>query len=399
MGAINFDQPSTGNVTNAQSALEVNNAGSGVAIWGVSKNNDAVVGRSLGGHSGVWGDDDGGGNGVSGSSQTGQGVSGSSSFGIAVLGVSQTNDAVVGRSSSGSHSGVVGNNTSTNALGILAGLEKVSNHSAGVYGESDHAGVYGHATGDAGTGVFGHSAGTTGKGVVGLNSSSGDGVSGSSTSGNGVVGSSDTGIAVFGVSQNNDAVVGRSHGQHSGVWGGNDGPGNGVSGSSASGYGVYGSSQTGQAGYFQGNVTVTGDIYLPGADCAEQFDVGEAEQIEPGTVVVVGHEGVLRRSQNAYDKKVAGVISGAGEYRSGIVLDKQAGADNRLPVALVGKVYCKVDAQYSPIDVGDLLTSSPTPGHAMKAEDPLKAFGAVIGKALRPWRSGCGLIPILIALQ
>jgi hypothetical protein len=62
-------------------------------------------------------------------------------------------------------------------------------------------------------------------------------------------------------------------------------------------------------------------------------------------------------------------------------------------------VYCKVDAQYSPIEVGDLLTTSPTPGHAMKADDPLKAFGTVIGKALRPLSEGQGLIPILIALQ
>jgi hypothetical protein len=58
-----------------------------------------------------------------------------------------------------------------------------------------------------------------------------------------------------------------------------------------------------------------------------------------------------------------------------------------------------VDAQYSSIDVGDLLTTSPTPGHAMKASDPLRAFGAVIGKALRPLGSGRGLIPILIALR
>jgi hypothetical protein len=49
--------------------------------------------------------------------------------------------------------------------------------------------------------------------------------------------------------------------------------------------------------------------------------------------------------------------------------------------------------------VGDLLTTSPTPGHAMKATDPLRAFGAVLGKALLPLRSGQGLIPVLIAMQ
>jgi len=65
----------------------------------------------------------------------------------------------------------------------------------------------------------------------------------------------------------------------------------------------------------------------------------------------------------------------------------------------MGKVFCKVDAQTSPVEVGDLLTTSATPGHAMKAEDPTKAFGSVIGKALRPFKEGAGLIPILIALQ
>jgi hypothetical protein len=148
-----------------------------------------------------------------------------------------------------------------------------------------------------------------------------------------------------------------------------------------------------------GNLTVGRDIFLPGADCAEHFDIGGAEQIEPGTVVVIDREGTLRRSEQAYDKKVAGVVSGAGEYRPGIVLDRRQSQDGRAPVSLVGKVYCKVDAKYASIEVGDLLTSSPTPGHAMKASDPFQAFGAVIGKALRPWHDGCGLIPILICLQ
>ena len=57
-----------------------------------------------------------------------------------------------------------------------------------------------------------------------------------------------------------------------------------------------------------------------------------------------------------------------------------------------------MDAQYGPIEVGDLLTTSPTPGHAMKATDASLAFGAILGKALGPWRDGSGLIPMLIAL-
>ena len=70
-----------------------------------------------------------------------------------------------------------------------------------------------------------------------------------------------------------------------------------------------------------------------------------------------------------------------------------------MPIALMGKVYCKVDAQYAPIDVGDPLTTSASPGHAMKALDPNRSFGAVIGKALAPAAEGQSLIPILVSLQ
>lgn len=153
------------------------------------------------------------------------------------------------------------------------------------------------------------------------------------------------------------------------------------------------------AAQFKGDVEVTGDIKLTNADCAEYFDIVETDIAEPGTVMVLGEEGVLRPSFQAHDKRVAGVISGAGDYKPGIVLDNQQSQSKRQPIALVGKVYCKVDAAYGAIEVGDLLTTSPTPGHAMRAGDPLKAFGTVIGKALRPLKEGQELIPILIALQ
>lgn len=153
------------------------------------------------------------------------------------------------------------------------------------------------------------------------------------------------------------------------------------------------------AGRFKGDVEVTGDIRLTNADCAEDFDIANADFVEPGTVMVLGEDGVLQPSQSAYDKRVAGVVSGAGNYKPGIVLDKQGSQPNRKPIALLGKVYCKVDASVAPVKVGDLLTTSPKPGHAMKATDRDQAFGSVIGKALRPLHEGCGLIPILIALQ
>lgn len=142
-----------------------------------------------------------------------------------------------------------------------------------------------------------------------------------------------------------------------------------------------------------------GDILLSNADCAEDFDISGLSKAEPGTVMVIEEEGSLRPSTIAYDKKVAGVISGAGDLRPGLILDRHPGIDGRKPVALMGKVFCKVDANYAPIEVGDLLTTSPTEGHAMKATDPEKAFGAVIGKALKSLTSGQDMIPIIVALQ
>jgi hypothetical protein len=61
--------------------------------------------------------------------------------------------------------------------------------------------------------------------------------------------------------------------------------------------------------------------------------------------------------------------------------------------------YRLVDAEYGPIAVGDLLTTSATAGHAMPANDPARAFGATLGKALAPRAAGRGLIPVLLALQ
>ena len=65
----------------------------------------------------------------------------------------------------------------------------------------------------------------------------------------------------------------------------------------------------------------------------------------------------------------------------------------------MGKAYCKVDARQSSIEIGDHLTTSSTKGYAMKAEDPMKAFGAVIGKELGSIKDDMGMIPVLVALR
>lgn len=144
-----------------------------------------------------------------------------------------------------------------------------------------------------------------------------------------------------------------------------------------------------------------GDIILKNADCAEEFDVASAfvSEAEPGTVMIVDNTGKLRPASQAYDKRVAGIVSGGGKYRPGIILDRQHDIDNRRPLALMGKVYCKVDADFGGIEVGDLLTTSPTAGHAMKVSRPEQAFGTVIGKALGALAAGRGMVPVLVALQ
>jgi len=68
-------------------------------------------------------------------------------------------------------------------------------------------------------------------------------------------------------------------------------------------------------------------------------------------------------------------------------------------VALSGRVYCWVDASHGAIEPGDLLTTSATPGHAMKAVDPEKARGAILGKAMTGLKEGRGLALVLVTLQ
>ena len=87
----------------------------------------------------------------------------------------------------------------------------------------------------------------------------------------------------------------------------------------------------------------------------------------------------------------------------GIVSEAAAfilGAEAHEPaVALCGRVPCKVDADIAPIAPGDLLTTSATPGHAQKADDPAQAAGAIIGKALEARDRGRGEILVLVSMQ
>jgi hypothetical protein len=285
-----------------------------------------------------------------------------------------TNSAIVGY---GNTHGVYGF-----ASGGEAGVAGTSASGPGVEGTGT-IGVKGTGTGSGSVyGIWGQTAVAGGAGVAGLNNSTGQ-----------------NGSGVFGQSTNYDGVHGVSQSsQHAGVSGVN----------TSGGYGIYGAGTT--AGYFSGDVTITGNLAMGGTvtvassgdvvlnDVAEHFEFTDGEA-GPGTVMALDQNGRLQPCTQAYDKRVAGVVSGAGNFRPAVILGERERSNDRMTVALVGKVYCKVDAGESPIEVGDLLTTSDTPGFAMKASDASKAFGAVIGKALKPLSSGQSMIPILVALQ
>jgi hypothetical protein len=143
---------------------------------------------------------------------------------------------------------------------------------------------------------------------------------------------------------------------------------------------------------------------MGGADFAEHFDVKapQAAKIEAGMIVSIdpGAPGRLTLSAKAYDRRVAGVISGAGGVKPGVTMGQEGTlADGQHPVALSGRVYVWADASHGAIKPGDLLTTSPTPGHAMKAANPSKAQGAIIGKAMTELKRGKGLVLALVTLQ
>jgi hypothetical protein len=140
-----------------------------------------------------------------------------------------------------------------------------------------------------------------------------------------------------------------------------------------------------------------------GSDFSEMFDVGGEVASQPGMVVVIdaANPGRLVPSTAAYDRTVAGIISGAGGVATGMTMGHDGTiADGEHPVALTGRVYCLVDASTGAIEPGDMLTTSNTPGHAMKAGDLAAAQGAIIGKAMTSLDEGeVGLVLVLVNLQ
>lgn len=183
---------------------------------------------------------------------------------------------------------------------------------------------------------------------------------------------------------------------------------NGVEGytDASSAAGGYFKNRAGGAALFADGVAKVKTLQiLGGADLAEPFGVAGDDRSAPdaGTVVVIdpAKPGELRVSDAAYDTRVAGIISGGRGLAPGMVMRAEGDeyADGAHPVALTGRVWCKVDATSGAVHPGDLLTTSAMPGHAMKANDAARRAGAVIGKAMTSLEAGRGLVLVLVSLQ
>jgi len=286
------------------------------------------------------------------------GVSGGSVNGVGVMGVSappggkDAGDGVQGITNSEFRNGIYGLNEATNSRGNRD---------------------------PAGNGVLGFTNVPDGAGVEGVNGRGGHGIFG--TGGFGATGMG-TEIGVWGIAKGSTAWAGYFSGPVL------------IEGTaSLTDVEIAGNVSV------TGNVTVRGDVLLPDRDIAEQFEVESPSLCSPGSVMVIGDAGALVPCSRRYDKRVAGVISGAGTLRSAITLGASGDPAPSAKIALVGTAYCNVDADFAPIEIGDLITTSDTVGHGMKAADHSSSFGAIIGKALGSLRSGRGSIPILLALQ
>lgn len=137
-----------------------------------------------------------------------------------------------------------------------------------------------------------------------------------------------------------------------------------------------------------------------GSDVAEPFQTLQ-QNIPKGSVLVIDdhNPGRLKLSEHAYDTRVAGVISGANGINPGISLNQRGVLEGGQNVALSGRVYVRADASHRPIKPGDLLTTSDTAGHAMKAAENRNARGAILGKAMSALPEGTGMVLVLVSLQ
>ena len=152
-----------------------------------------------------------------------------------------------------------------------------------------------------------------------------------------------------------------------------------------------------------GRLFAEGGFQASGADFAESMSVvGKAADYEPGDVLVISRDGPgnVERCTEAYCTRVIGVYATKPSLL-GTTKGIDADLSQEIPVGIIGIVPCKVDATYGPINPGDLLTTSPTAGHAMR-HDPTQSGprpGGLLGKALGRLPQGRGLIDVAIILR
>jgi len=144
-------------------------------------------------------------------------------------------------------------------------------------------------------------------------------------------------------------------------------------------------------------------LEIDGADVAERFATTDAhDEIKPGMVMEIDPDatGKLRIARGAYNRRVAGVVSGAGDIPTGTILGNMPGSYGAPPIALSGRVWVNCDANIHAIEPGDLLTTSELAGHAMKVTDSPRAQGAILGKAMSTLNQGeTGQVLVLVTLQ
>ena len=139
-----------------------------------------------------------------------------------------------------------------------------------------------------------------------------------------------------------------------------------------------------------------------GSDLAEPFAITKAKHpVAEGNVVVIddANPGHLTLTDRPYDTRVAGVVSGANGVHPGIQMRQDGLLDGDQNVALTGRVYVLADTSNGAIAPGDMLTTSGTPGVAMRVTDHVRAQGAILGKAMTGLRDGHGMVLVLVTLQ
>jgi hypothetical protein len=347
---------------------------------------------------------------------SGNGVDARSASGVGLAGRSTSNDGVTGWTGTSGKSGVYGYTTEG------AGVTGRSDKGNGVVGWTGAAasGVFGHTSNDTGTGVHGLATSSKGVGVWGFNNVSGNFAKlGTETHGLDVKGlarfvlpSGQISISTPGGWPGIISYSDNGHRRDVIVWDG--GMSFEISNSSGAppaenGLTILENGSVGIGTTTPGaKLEVTGAVKCAsltltgGSDLAEPFDIKKSETVKAGMVMVIdpNNPGELKVADRAYDSRVAGVISGAGGILPGMLMSQTgSAADGKFPVALTGRVYCLADVSGGSIKPGDLLTTSDTPGHAMKVTDYSRAQGAILGKAMSALDHEKGLVLILVTLQ